>query len=237
EPGSPGGHPRLRRRTRRRPVVPRDEGRGDRVRICPKKWGGVLPLECLNPLCRPAFRPQTPCPPEKSRTHQKPYTPPPRGSPRPRAVAWSPDGIGLVSGSGNFTVRVWDSQSAQEREARGRAPAAKQVLHRLKSLPTCVIQPSSEKCRSRETLSRPLWISSIAPAQTAAEVPDRGRKRRPGSPCAPKTRPAGQAACPAGTTARTAGGRDGGVHGRGGSACEPHDPLYEDAAEGAGHGA
>src|SRR5262249_59605468 len=52
EPGSPGGHPRLRRRTRRRPVVPRDEGRGDRVRICPTKWGGVLPLECLNPLCR-----------------------------------------------------------------------------------------------------------------------------------------------------------------------------------------
>ena len=34
------------------------------------------------------------------------------------AVAWSPDGTRLVSGSGDFTVRVWDSLSAQERAKR-----------------------------------------------------------------------------------------------------------------------
>jgi WD40 repeat protein len=30
------------------------------------------------------------------------------------AVAWSPDGTRLISGSGDFTVRMWDSLSAQE---------------------------------------------------------------------------------------------------------------------------
>jgi hypothetical protein len=34
------------------------------------------------------------------------------------AVAWSPDGARLVSGSGDFTVRVWDSLSAQDRAKR-----------------------------------------------------------------------------------------------------------------------
>jgi len=34
------------------------------------------------------------------------------------AVAWSPDGTRLVSGSGDFTVRVWDSLSVQERARR-----------------------------------------------------------------------------------------------------------------------
>ena len=33
-------------------------------------------------------------------------------------VAFSPDGTRLVSGSGDFTVRVWDSLSAQERARR-----------------------------------------------------------------------------------------------------------------------
>jgi len=32
-----------------------------------------------------------------------------------RAVAFSPDGTRLVSGSGDFTVRVWDTLSVQER--------------------------------------------------------------------------------------------------------------------------
>ena len=40
------------------------------------------------------------------------------------AVAWSPDGTRLVSGSGDFTVRIWDSLSVQERAARSAAPAA-----------------------------------------------------------------------------------------------------------------
>jgi eukaryotic-like serine/threonine-protein kinase len=34
------------------------------------------------------------------------------------AVAWSPDGTRLVSGSGDFTVHVWDSLSARERAKR-----------------------------------------------------------------------------------------------------------------------
>jgi WD40 repeat protein len=37
---------------------------------------------------------------------------------RVQSVAWSPDGTRLVSGSGDFTVRVWDSLSAQERAKR-----------------------------------------------------------------------------------------------------------------------
>jgi WD40 repeat protein len=35
------------------------------------------------------------------------------------AVAWSPDGTRLISGSGDYTVRVWDSLSAHERAKRG----------------------------------------------------------------------------------------------------------------------
>jgi WD40 repeat protein len=34
------------------------------------------------------------------------------------AVAWSPDGTRLISASGDRTVRVWDSLSAQERAGR-----------------------------------------------------------------------------------------------------------------------
>jgi WD40 repeat protein len=34
------------------------------------------------------------------------------------AVAWSPDGTRLLSASGDRTVRVWDSLSAQERAKR-----------------------------------------------------------------------------------------------------------------------
>jgi WD40 repeat protein len=37
------------------------------------------------------------------------------------AVGWSPDGTRLVSGSGDFTVRVWDSLSPA---ARAKRPAA-----------------------------------------------------------------------------------------------------------------
>jgi WD40 repeat protein len=37
------------------------------------------------------------------------------------AVDWSPDGTRLISASGDFTVRVWDSLSAQERARRGPA--------------------------------------------------------------------------------------------------------------------
>ena len=39
------------------------------------------------------------------------------------AVDWSPDGTRLISASGDGTVRVWDSLSAQERAKRS-APAA-----------------------------------------------------------------------------------------------------------------
>jgi hypothetical protein len=35
------------------------------------------------------------------------------------AVDWSPDGTRLISASGDGTVRVWDSLSAQERARRG----------------------------------------------------------------------------------------------------------------------
>ncbi len=34
------------------------------------------------------------------------------------AVAWSPDGTRLVSGSGDSTVPIWDSLSMQERTKR-----------------------------------------------------------------------------------------------------------------------
>jgi WD40 repeat protein len=33
-------------------------------------------------------------------------------------LAFSPDGTRLVSGSGDFTVRIWDSLSVQERARR-----------------------------------------------------------------------------------------------------------------------
>ena len=41
------------------------------------------------------------------------------------AVAWSPDGTRLISGSGDFTVRIWDSLSAQERTKQTPANAPK----------------------------------------------------------------------------------------------------------------
>src|SRR5262249_1685724 len=41
------------------------------------------------------------------------------------AVAWSPDGTRLVSGSGDFTVRVWDSLSPQERTKQAPANATR----------------------------------------------------------------------------------------------------------------
>jgi WD40 repeat protein len=34
------------------------------------------------------------------------------------AIAWSPDGTRLITGSGDFTMRVWDSLSAQDRAKR-----------------------------------------------------------------------------------------------------------------------
>jgi WD40 repeat protein len=40
------------------------------------------------------------------------------------AVAWSPDGTRLVSGSGDYTVRVWDSLSVQERAKQADAKRA-----------------------------------------------------------------------------------------------------------------
>jgi WD40 repeat protein len=40
-------------------------------------------------------------------------------------VDWSPDGTRLISGSGDFTVRIWDSLSAQERRKRAHADVPK----------------------------------------------------------------------------------------------------------------
>jgi WD40 repeat protein len=48
------------------------------------------------------------------------------------SVAWSPDGTGLVSGSGDFTVRVWDALSpavrAQQPDALHPPPLARRRL-------------------------------------------------------------------------------------------------------------
>ena len=41
------------------------------------------------------------------------------------AVDWSPDGTRLISASGDFTVRIWDSLSAQERTKQTHANAQK----------------------------------------------------------------------------------------------------------------
>jgi WD40 repeat protein len=49
------------------------------------------------------------------------------------AVAWSPDGTRLISGSGDFTVRIWDSLSAQERTKQTPANTPKPVTAQPRS--------------------------------------------------------------------------------------------------------